>query len=264
MTLVKYGAHDLQEMKFFLYSPENTKTVVFIHGGAWNDTANSYDDFEQLAALLATLMPDLNTISVNYRLSPGVKHPYHLADVGSALSMLVTEYKITNVTLVGHSVGATLALQLLSYDKLIRAGIENLERCVCKTLPIDLGGIMKGLQQLSIDTLVLVDGIFDIPDMISEYGEPYERFVGLAFVSPEHYTEATQVSSSTGTLYGCKLRVVVVHSTEDELLLLRQPSQLRAFLEREGYPFEWRVGAFGKHEEVYRRVEVASIIEEVF
>lgn len=263
MTLVKYGVHPLQEMKFFQYSLSNNKTLVFIHGGAWIDPNNTYDDFEPLMVRLSTTRPDVNLISVNYRLSPEIKHPYHLIDVATALSKLVTEYHIKSVTVVGHSVGATLALQLLDYDRLIRTGIEELEISGLKTLPVDLGGIMKALVKLTVDTVVLLDGIFDIPDLIREYGEPYERFVGLAFVSAEHYTEATQVSSTKGGLSGCKLRVVIVHSTEDELLTLRQPKQLRVFLERESYPYDWHVGAYGKHEEVYRRPEVCSIIEEV-
>lgn len=61
--------------------------------------------------------PDLAVAIVNYRLTteatPAVRHPDHIVDVHHALMYLVEHeagYDPSDITLVGHSVGAWIAL----------------------------------------------------------------------------------------------------------------------------------------------------------
>lgn len=246
---ISYGDHALQKIKLFKYDPKNTESIVFIHGGAWRDPNNTYMDFEQLVKELHHT-PNTNLVGINYRLSPEYKHPTHLVDVVNAIDKFQDLAGSTKLTFVGHSVGATLLLQLLNYKDIIRLGLSETADTSLPELKLD------------VNALVFVDGIFDISDLIDEYGAPYKLFVDCAFDTEKHYTEASQVTwSLPGRDFEFEFRGVIVQSTEDELLSARQSSHFAEYLRSRNVPLEQFLGPWGKHEEVYRRRELADIIK---
>lgn len=270
-TILSYGTHSLQTVKYFRYSPLNTHTIVFIHGGAWRDPNNTYDDFLTLTNKLGENFNGagrngINMIGVNYRLSPEVKHPAHLVDVVNGLSFIQKTTPTASILLVGHSVGATLILQLLSFEQIVH-------------LSGDADGstdIISNLLQV-LDTIYFVDGIYDIPELISEYGQDYKDFVMEAFRSEEQYKQATQLSFTPGSVseptleLGSKSKAVLSHlprnilviqSKEDELLSLKQTDIFVEFLKRMKLEYSVIKENWGKHEEVYRREELANLMFE--
>lgn len=243
MSVVQYGTHPLQSIKVMAYDEANHTSLVLIHGGGWRDPNNTYDDFVELVHHLGPT--GFNVFGVNYRLSPQVKHPEHLVDVVSALNHLHTEYKVDSVVLVGHSVGGTLLMQLLNHEQLIRRAI----------VPIEAVDSL----QVKLDKLVFVDGIYDVVEMLREYPS-YRSFVDDAFVSQEHYTQASQVSAGIDLVL--RPDVVLVHSLEDELLSPRQTKHFEKYLVNQGITPKVIFGNFGQHEQVYRLKQVANIILE--
>lgn len=236
--LLKYGSDDLQTIRVYRHDSGNHLSIIFIHGGAWRDPRNTFNDFEELVGKLPST---INTFGINYRLSPAVKHPAHLEDVVSAIEYLAKNYKVENVGLVGHSVGATLALQILNY-KTILPGLER-----------PLGIKMK--------FLVFLDGIYDVPKLVEEY-PTYSSFVNEAFKTKQDYMRATPVSSEMPQfdILVEKCVILLVQSTEDELLSVQQTELMADFLQAKSIPFEKHLGAFGAHEQVYRHHKVAKLI----
>lgn len=241
---IAYGTHPLQRIKFFHYSPANTQCLVFVHGGAWRDPTNTYDDFKQLAQHLQSQIPNFNFVGVNYRLSPEVKHPEHLMDLGAALLFLSTSYNMSNCVLLGHSVGATLLMQLVNYNKIIEL--------VGVTVPAPLA--------VKISGMVFVDGIYDMVDLIEEYGSLYEEFVDNAFTNADGYINALQMTWKCKDNFDAKFKILVVQSLEDELLSLRQTKRFVEYLKNQEVIYELDTGDWGRHEEVYRREELAQTV----
>lgn len=251
-NIIKYGDHPLQEIKLFRFSESNSKTLVFIHGGAWRDPDNTYDDFQEVVQKIGDI--GMNLIGINYRLSPEIKHPYHLQDVVRALSTLSTDLKVTKVLVVGHSVGATLMLQLLNYKHIIAEALNELsDEPVQLSLP----------ETLKFESLLFVDGIYNIAELVEEYPD-YIGFVSEAFTSKSMYTAATQLSSqiSPELKHFEKARFVVVQSQQDELLTLNQTVMFQKYLVSQKIPFTLYSGAYGLHEEVYRSQQLADIISD--
>lgn len=208
MSVVSYGLHPLQQIKVFAYDPAVTKLVIFIHGGAWRDPNNTYDDFKEFAV-------DANAFGVNYRLLPEVKHPAHLEDVEAAIAYIKAQYGVSEYSVVGHSAGATLALQLR----------ETPQR------------------------LFLLDGIYDLAELISEYPD-YRSFVDEAFDCPG---DSVFPFTSPATY-------VIIQSLDDELLSGNQSKVLMAQLDSKGIPYDYKVGHWGKHEEMYRNPDVVALV----
>lgn len=247
-TIEAYGDHPLQTVKFFHFSPSNTRTIIFIHGGAWRDPNNTYDDFLPLCQFLTRKKAeDFNLIGLNYRLSPDVKHPAHLLDVICALLWIQKHAPTKSLLLVGHSVGATLILQLLSYRQVLGESHSSI-----------LGDPLFG-----VDKVYFVDGIYDIPQLIEEYGVDYKNFVMCAFSGENQYKNATQLSmQKSKKLAHIPSKIVICHSKEDELLSKRQTELLTAYLTEHNLDFLLYYENWGLHEEVYRREELADLILE--
>ncbi|KAI9737269.1 MAG: hypothetical protein M1818_005802 [Claussenomyces sp. TS43310] len=139
-TVHHYGSHDLQTLSVWhLPTPTTSEPkderywIIFIHGGAWRDPAITSASFEPtLRHLLASPTTAAHTrglASLNYRLSAhpahpqdpaqtprhalrNATHPAHIRDVRAALSFLQRRHGLgARYLLVGHSCGATLALQ---------------------------------------------------------------------------------------------------------------------------------------------------------
>lgn len=230
-----YGPDSLQKAKVYLHHSSNSRTVVFIHGGAWRDPGNTFNDFELFALHLdATSRGQLNLFGLNYRLSPAVKHPCHLEDVVAGLNYLCSKFGITHVHLVGHSVGATLILQLLQTAR------------------------VKLAAPIRVDNCYLIDGIYDIPELLREYPD-YRSFVLEAFQLQSAYTKATAIYERPvpeGT------RLFILQSRQDELLSSHQTETLIQHLQDTdkggSYTVQW--GDWGKHEEVYKNRDLIRVV----
>ncbi|SPN98899.1 uncharacterized protein DNG_01938 [Cephalotrichum gorgonifer] len=143
-TLHQYGEHELQRLATWEPreppSDPDARWIIFIHGGAWRDPSNTYQDFAPtIDALLSSPSSGSSPppavrgfASLDYRLAPHPNHPQDPAttpphklrraahpdpirDVRAALALLDAKYGIGDrYVLAGHSVGATLAFQALA------------------------------------------------------------------------------------------------------------------------------------------------------
>lgn len=267
--IISYGDHELQKLKFFRFNEDKDTCLVLIHGGAWNDPANTYNDFEFLLQCLQEY-PDLldNIVGINYRLSPEIKHPAHLEDVALSISVLVGDYKQTKLKLVGHSAGATLIIQLLDYHEITRRGYQNVKESKSneEDSVLQEHNIPRGLLQgVDIQAVYLLDGIYDISSLLVEYPD-YILFVSKAFYNEEHHRDATQVSSKRIDSWCSELQpqsspeITIVQSLEDELLSFAQTELFMGFLARRNIGFKLFLDSFGQHEDVYKNRKVADII----
>lgn len=234
-----YGTDPLQSLKVFNYSEDNKVSVVFIHGGAWRDPNNTFDDFKDFADYAQRQYPLVNTFGLNYRLSPSVKHPAHLQDIVEGVKYLLKTYNVNSVNYVGHSVGATLILQML----------RELDQESGQDPKQEESGVV-------IKNCYLLDGIFDIPELLSEYPS-YSSFVEEAFTSKKLYTEATAIY---GTQFTGINRLSIIQSLDDELLSENQSDKLAEYLENTATNFSIQKGHWGLHEEVYRNKEVFDLV----
>ncbi|HMM31051.1 MAG TPA: alpha/beta hydrolase [Clostridia bacterium] len=114
MLDIPYGPHKLQTLD--IYYPENGEgpfpVIVNVHGGGF--THCDKRDFHLYPTLFA-LERGFAVAAVNYRLSPKVRYPAHLADVMRALNFLgehAEEYRLDaqNAFLWGTSAGGNLVL----------------------------------------------------------------------------------------------------------------------------------------------------------
>lgn len=251
--VASYGPDPLQTLRVYRYEPTHHLSMILIHGGAWRDPSNSYDDFEQLVGKL----PGVNVFGLNYRLSPAVKHPEHLADIVQAIEFLVSEYRILSVGLVGHSVGATMALQLLNSGHILNRETQKGQRNSMRSLSEPLRSPLP----IDIEVLVFLDGIYDVQDLVEEYPS-YLSFVKEAFACKQDYISASPLSSVMPPfefeLDRCS--VLVVQSTEDELLSSRQTKLMVNYLRQHSIDFQEYLAPFGAHEQVYRSDKVALLI----
>jgi kynurenine formamidase len=222
-------------------------TCRFIHGGAWRDPLQDSKELQPALEQLLTRKssePILSRIagfvSINYGLSTGdesgsgldYKHPQHIQDVVLALKWLQAEYSVGsrgedengwNWMAVGHSCGATLALQLcMSYSK--PWGNPG-------------AGSWEGKPPVAV---VGLEGIYDLPLLVQTHiDQPvYAGFVTSAFGPDENiWKEASPISGQYHPAFhrgGMKV-VVLGHSTEDELVEWEQVRVLRRSLERQGW-----------------------------
>jgi acetyl esterase/lipase len=130
-----YGTNPRQVMDVFLpanRSTENTKVLVWIHGGGWID--GSKDEFIQFKPWLEAVQDDYAYVTVNYRLfniSTGLnKFPSQEEDIKTAMSYIksqLADWDVSDeIVLAGGSAGGHLAL-LHSYknnqDGLVKATV---------------------------------------------------------------------------------------------------------------------------------------------
>lgn len=104
---------DLQSLDFYAAQGRGRPLVVFIHGGGWRigDKAMGAHGRDKAAFLNAR---GFAFASLNYRLSPNVRHPAHVDDVAAALAWLHHQaddlgFDSRRIYVMGHSAGAHLA-----------------------------------------------------------------------------------------------------------------------------------------------------------
>ena len=74
---------------FDLYMPTgrtNVPMLFFVHGGGWAGGDKKYEGLDKIVKICAEL--GMGVMSVNYRLSPAVKHPVHIQDVARGFAWL--------------------------------------------------------------------------------------------------------------------------------------------------------------------------------
>lgn len=234
---LSYGGLNHLEQTIDLYQPvfdrpeqspsKSEQLLIYVHGGAWKvgDKADTYS--LGLIENLSTRFPHATSIaSINYRLSKEndvstrpIRHPSHNSDVAKAINFLVglpELDQVKSIYLIGHSVGAFICLSicgLLQSPYLSR--IES---------PSKITG------------LVLLDGIYSLPDLLVEY-PTYQDFVRnafgndlnfdhLRFVSPLYWTLSTEARNLTVTP-----DVLIIHSRQDQLLTSHQSRLLKVRLD---------------------------------
>lgn len=211
---------------------------------------------------ILSVEPFQNTIagfaSINHRLSPypnhptypsspddhsrNAKHPDHLMDVSKALIFLDRKYGVSNgYLLVGHSAGATLALQ-------IQEQFEGFN------VPVPL-------------CVLGVEGIYNIPELVKAYESipGYREFVENAFGRDENvWVGASPALSKSPTVWEKAKVIIIAHSDDDELLNRMQADLMMARLHKSKRCREksYYFPAAGHHDEIWRDGhELARLIE---
>jgi acetyl esterase/lipase len=114
--------------KLDIYIPRGKKdfpVIFFVHGGAWlHGSKNQFGMYSALA--LSWARHGIGTVSINYRLSPGVKHPEHIKDVARAFAWThkqIAQYggRPDQIFVCGHSAGGHLVALLATDEKYLQA-----------------------------------------------------------------------------------------------------------------------------------------------
>lgn len=209
---------------------------------------------------------------VEYRLAPLHPHPSQILDVLSALALLASpsptapeagspKWSRRKLLLVGHSAGAFMALSALLTPPPLAAPLRP-EFAVPPGVRAAVAGV------------VCSEGIYDLPTLLEEYSD-YAGFVVDAFggdgaryarESPARWRLPGQ--GAEGGARARAVRILVLHSREDELLSLRQPewfvANVQGLLEEAGTErgtIEFDYDSLrGKHDEVPVRPELPAAV----
>ena len=185
--------------------------------------------------------------SINYRLSPlpstsdnpsspkdpsrNVHYPSHLQDVGHALLYLDKEYRIANrYLLVGHSAGATMALELHSSFPQ-------------KHIPIPAA-------------ILGISGIYHFEAFIEAHSSIpiYREFMEAAFPNKAQWENAAPATNHEPDPIWEQVKAIIIsHSQEDELVEEKQASHMLercrlSPLAKEKVHF---LAASGRHDEIW-------------
>jgi acetyl esterase/lipase len=155
--------------KLDIYIPRGKKefpVIFFVHGGAWyHGNKNQFGIYSALA--LSWARHGIGTVSVNYRLSPGVKHPEHVKDVARAFAW--TRKNIHNyggdphdIFVCGHSAGGHLVSLLATDERYLHA---------------------EGLSLKDIRGAIPISGVYRIHDVQLNAGIPQARAKGSSSAS---------------------------------------------------------------------------------
>lgn len=248
--------------------------LIYIHGGAWRDPSISASSFEATQKHLLASRSASNIAgiaSLNYRLSPyphhpsnpssphdparNARHPDHVNDVLAAILHLQETYHFNDrYILIGHSCGATLALQV-AMRRYWGSQYES-------TLALELN-VEPPL------AIIGSEGIYDIPALVAEYSSipAYRDFVANAF-GPDEATwkGASPSQADFDESWPDGRMVVLMHSVDDELVSLKQPERMLVMLKEQGWEEDEGsqrrvklVKAQGlKHDEVWQDGEVLA------
>ena len=207
--------------------------LIFVHGGAWRDPTINATAFSKTRDLLLTspwyshaASRISGYASLNYRLSQhpsypqdprstnryhlrAARHPDHVRDIVLGIARLQKIYGFgKRYVLIGHSCGATIALQTLM-------GLPEVE---------SLGLGVSGAWRMPAAVLA-VDGIYDIPKLVKKFADipEYRDSVVGAFGNDEKAW--AHVSPARGDWLregewsrGSKRVMVIAHSHRDELV----------------------------------------------
>jgi acetyl esterase/lipase len=111
-----------------VYAPAGANhipVVLMIHGGGWANGDKANRDVGSNKARYFTTQGYVY-VSINYRLSPDVRHPAHIEDVAAAVSWVLENIATyggdpAQLTLMGHSAGAHLAALVATDERYLAA-----------------------------------------------------------------------------------------------------------------------------------------------
>jgi kynurenine formamidase len=244
--------------------------VIYIHGGAWRDPLVTANSFTSTVTSLATYHSGIFTTSsssfntsdtdiagiasINYSLTPKTsadakndtsrraKHPDHILDVLTALAFLQAKAGFgESYILLGHSCGATLALQV---------AMGGMKRWICPSLATSSfspssSNYPVGKEEVKKPIVIVgLNGLYDMPGLIRAPGEKhqhlqalYEDFTRRAFgddeavwkdISPasvEDWGKGEWIAEGEGK--GETRKIVLVQSKEDSLVPYWQLEDMR-------------------------------------
>ncbi|KAM0748377.1 alpha/beta-hydrolase [Meredithblackwellia eburnea MCA 4105] len=245
------------DLYFPSHSSASSPLLVYIHGGAWRSESKSDFRSSLVPSLLQTTGFPLALLE--YRLAPGHLHPTQMIDILAGLLVLTNpallpqeefhqRWDRENIYLIGHSAGAFMALTTVQVPP---TGVTP-----SFTVPESIRSSIKGI--------IAVDGIYDLPDLLKEY-PTYHYFVDDAFGKDE-VVLANESPSNWSFPPGAIPRILVLHSREDELLSLRQPTLYAAQMAKlkdSGMAVEVEVDFAtlkGGHEACVRSPELAQAV----
>jgi arylformamidase len=151
----------LEKNKLDIYVPRGKKdfpVIFFVHGGAWlHGNKNQFGMYGALA--LSWARHGIGTVSINYRLSPGVKHPDHVKDVARAFAWTrknIHHYggRADQIFVCGHSAGGHLVALLATDERYLQA---------------------EGLSQTDIRGAIPISGVYRVHDVRVNAGAPLPR-----------------------------------------------------------------------------------------
>ncbi|KAK9241359.1 Alpha/Beta hydrolase protein [Lipomyces kononenkoae] len=246
--------HPQQSVTIF---PPSSRTpvpwAVYIHGGAWRDPRQTKD--MGISILRQSLSTSWGGMTLDYRLSPAVRHPTHLDDVLAALKFLVAEQGqlISHIMIVGHSAGACLALQVLATLRAEpTANDDALLMSLCDRIKVVVG----------------IEGIYDLVELGNEYPS-YKGFISEAFGDDEElWGQASPSSSQWGRLINhdspLNPLIVLVQSTGDQLLSMNQTNLMRNILEGAGWKPVVKVINGGSHDATVESKALFDVLGDLY
>ena len=195
---IHYGKDPQQTLDLYPVKAKGP-LIVFVHGGAWQ--GGSRHEYDAVAARLQ--QEGVAVATVDYRLSPEVRHPAHAEDVAHALAWLAAHEKRPLVA-VGHSAGAHILATLATDPKLLALA-----------KPVGFVGL---------------EGIYDVAKLAQRWPSYPDWFLKKAF-GPEAGWPA---ASPTRLKLASKAPWLLVHSKGDELVDQGQRDDFAAHLRESG------------------------------
>ena len=204
---------DAVRHKFDLYLPKGAKNYpvfFFIHGGGW--TGGNKNSFGPIGKMFAS--HGIAFVSINYRLTPTVKHPDHAKDAAEAFAWTVANVgkdgaDTKRIFVAGHSAGGHLAALLgtdESYLKAHKLGLGNIKGVV----PI------SGVFDVTADHLARIFGEEDIrkaASPMSHLGDKMPPF--LVLYASKEIAALDKQAVMFGKAVEAKNRKIAVKKIED-------------------------------------------------
>ncbi|KAH6666796.1 Alpha/Beta hydrolase protein [Halenospora varia] len=277
-----YGDHSLQTLT--VITPKNNIKrdkdgiwIIYIHGGAWRDPKVTE---KSILKTIETLLqePQYHPLvqknvsgfaSVSYRLSAhpafpqdaittpkseyrDAKHPEHLQDVISSISFLQSTYGFeSNYVLIGHSCGATLALQTVMRNPLLYD--QNIPAMQNPEVIVGVAGIYD--MKLIRDTHRSITAYNDF--LVGAFGKDKEEWDRLSPAKFQDFRECWQEGK----------RLVLVSSSGDELVDEGQIDCMSEFVQSLGPTIDVEMQKETlkeRHNDIWANgVEMASVIGDV-
>ncbi len=151
--------------------------MVFIHGGGWRRGDKAGGDLTKARHFVGA---GWVYVTVNYRLSPAVRHPAHIEDIAAAIAYVhenVAKWggDPARIHVMGHSAGAQLAALVATDDRYLKAHGLGLD-------------VLRGV--------VLLDGAgYDIFSLLQEPRELQKRMYEAAFgKEPAGWKDASPIA----------------------------------------------------------------------
>jgi acetyl esterase/lipase len=178
-----------------IYAPKSAKNapvMVMIHGGGWSggDKGNR--------GLIENKVPFFSEngfvfVSINYRLSPAVKHPAHIQDVAEAIAWVydnIGKYggEKDKIFVIGHSAGAHLAALAATDERRLKEHKKDLS-IIKGVILLDGAGYdipmqMKGLSFFPGILNTMYEDAFTTDEAVQKDASPYYQIKKGTKIAP--------------------------------------------------------------------------------